>query len=390
MRNFSYTTPTRIIFGKNTHHEAGKMVKEYAGRKTLVLFGCRSAQETGVLNAVIQSLEDSGIKSICLGGVEPNPRLSKVMEGISICRREKVDFILAVGGGSVIDSAKAIGFGLANDGDVWDFFSFKRSPQNRFPLGVVLTVAGSGSEMSDCAVITKQEENTKSFCDSDMARPLFALLNPELTFSVPSYQTACGCVDILMHAMERYFSRETMSLTDGISESILHIVLENAQLAWKEPENYVARANLMWAASLAQNGLLACGSSGGDWATHCLANELGGVFDAPHGAALSAVWGSWARFVHQSNPARFAQFAVNVMQVRQGFSEEETALKGIEALEAFFSRMGMPTSIRQLGVDMTDEMAGMLAARCCGEAGQVGNLQKLDRKDMQTIYRMAR
>lgn len=206
LQNFSYTTPTKIIFGKNTHHEVGRLVKEFGGSKVLVHFGSKSAQETGVLNAVIQSLESNGIKSICLGGVVPNPRLSKVLEGISICIREGVDFILAVGGGSVIDSAKAIGFGLANDGDIWDFFSFKRSPQIGFPVGVVLTIAGSGSEMSDCAVLTKEKDNEKSFCDSNLGRPKFAILNPELTFTVSLYQTAFGCVVIIRHAMERYFS----------------------------------------------------------------------------------------------------------------------------------------------------------------------------------------
>jgi alcohol dehydrogenase len=391
LRNFSYTTPTKILFGRDTHHEAGRLVKEYAGSKVLVHFGCKSALETGVKNAVLQSLESRGIKPVCLGSVVPNPRLSLVLEGISLCRREGVDFILAVGGGSVIDSAKAIGFGLVNDGDIWDFFSFKRSPQKRFPLGVVLTSAGSGSEMSDCAVITRDADKVKSFCDSDLGRPLFAILNPELTFSVPPYQTACGCVDILMHAMERYFSQDSMRLTDEISESIMRTVLENAPIVLKEPQNYDARANIMWAASLAQNGLAACGSSGGDWATHALANELGGVFDAVHGAALSAVWGSWARYGYQSKPDRFAQFSVNVLKVQNGSSDsEKTARAGIESLEAFFRQMGMPTSIQQLGIDLTDEMAGMLAARICGEAGEMGSIRKLGRKDLQHIYQMAR
>jgi alcohol dehydrogenase len=391
LRNFSYTTPTRIIFGKNTHNETARMVKECGGTKVLVLFGCKSAQETGVLNAVVQSLDDNGIQSVCLGGVVPNPRLSKVLEGISICKREGIDFILAVGGGSVIDSAKTIGFGLANEGDIWDFFTFKRSPQNRFPVGVVLTVAGSGSEMSDCAVITNERDNEKSFCDSDLGRPRFAILNPELTFSVSPYQTACGCVDILMHVMERYFSQDSMDLTDEISESIMRTVLANAPLAHNEPNNYDARANIMWAASLAQNGLAACGSSGGDWVTHCLANELGGVFDVAHGAALSAVWGSWARYVFKSRISRFAQFSTNVMKVQNGISDAETTARvGIETLESFFQQIGMPTSIKQLGIDISDEMAGMLATRCCDEDGSMGSIQLLGRQDMELIYRMAR
>lgn len=391
LRNFSYTTPTKVLFGKNTHRAVGRMVKEYGGSKSLVLSGCKSARENGVLDTVVQSLDDNGIKSICLTGVVPNPRLSKVLEGISICRQEGVDFILAVGGGSVIDSAKAIGFGLVNEGDIWDFFSFKGSLQNHFPVGVVLTVAGSGSEMSDCAVITREDENRKSFCDSDLGRPQFAMLNPELTFSVSPYQTACGCVDILMHVMERYFSNDSMQLTDNISESILRIVIENAPIALKEPENFDARANIMWAASLAQNGLAACGSSGGDWVTHCLANELGGVFDTTHGASLSAVWGSWARYVYKSNPERFAQLAVNVLNVKNSPSDvERIAQEGIQSLEEFFRQLGMPTSIKQLGMNVTDEMSGMLAARCCGEDAQMGSIQKLGRKDMEILYQMAR
>jgi alcohol dehydrogenase len=379
------------MFGKNTHHEAGRIVKEYGGGNVLVHFGGKSAQETGVLNAVIQSLESKGIQYVCLGGVVPNPRLSKVLDGISICRQEGVDFILAVGGGSVIDSAKAIGFGLVNEGNIWDFFSFKRSPQNRFPVGVVLTAVGSGSEMSDCAVITKEDENRKSFCDSDIGRPQFAILNPELTFSVSPYQTACGCVDILMHVMERYFSNDSMQLTDKISESILRVVIENAPIALQEPENFEARANIMWAASLAQNGLAACGSSGGDWVTHCLANELGGVFDTIHGASLSAVWGSWARYVYKSSPERFAQLGLHVLNVKKSsFAVERIALEGILSMEEFFRQLGMPTSIKQLGIDVTDEMSGMLAARCCGEDVQMGSIQKLGRKDMQILYQMAR
>jgi hypothetical protein len=379
------------LFGKNTHHEVGKMVKEFGGSKVFVHFGRKSAQETGVLDAVLKSLESSGIKSVCLGGVIPNPRLALALEGISVCRREGVDFILAVGGGSVIDSAKTIGFGLANEGDVWDFFCFKRSPNRHFPIGVVLTAAGSGSEMSDCAVMTRQEQNHKSFCDSDLGRPLFAIMNPEITFTVPAYQTACGCVDMILHALERFFSQDSMRLTDRITESLLRTVIENAPIVLKEPHNYEARANLMWAASLSQNGLAACGSSGGDWSTHCLANELGGVFDTAHGAALSAVWGSWARYVYESNPLRFAQFSATVMRVAESPEDIGTQARlGIEALEAVFRRMGMPTSIKELGIDVTQETAGMLAARCCAEDGEVGSVQKLGRRDIERIYMMAR
>lgn len=367
------------------------MVKEFGGSKALVHFGGKSSLETGVLDAVLKSLDGSEIKYVCLGGVVPNPRLALALEGVSLCRREGVDFILAVGGGSVIDSAKTIGFGLANEGDVWDFFCFKRSPKRRFPLGVVLTAAGSGSEMSDCAVMTRQEQTHKSFCDSDLGRPLFSIMNPEVTFTVPAYQTACGCVDMIMHALERYFSADSMSLTDGITESILRNVMENAPIVMKDPRNYTARANLMWAASLAQNGLAACGSSGGDWSTHCLANELGGVFDTAHGAALSAVWGSWARYVYESNPHRFAQFSTTVMRIAERPEDIGTQARlGIEALEAVFHGMGMPTSIKELGIDVTQETAGVLAARCCAEDDLIGSVQKLGRRDIERIYMMAR
>lgn len=242
-----------------------------------------------------------------LGGVVPNPRLSLVYEGIGLCRKENVDFILAVGGGSVIDSAKAIGYGMANEGDVWDFYAKKRMPQGCLPLGVVLTIAAAGSEMSNSSVITKEEGWVKRGCNSDFARPRFAVMNPELTMTLPAYQTESGCVDIMMHTMERYLNQsENMELTDGISECLIRTVMKNARILLEDPRNYEARAEVMWAGSLSHNGLTGCGTDGGDWASHQLEHELGGMYDVAHGAGLAAVWGSWARYVMNARPDRFS------------------------------------------------------------------------------------
>ena len=392
MHNFEYYTPTKVVFGKNTEAETGKLVKEQNCRKVLVHYGNGSVVRSGLLDRICRSLNAEGIQYVSLGGVVPNPRLSKVREGILLCRQEGVDFILAVGGGSVIDSAKAIGYGIANEGDVWDFYARKRTAYACLPIGAVLTIAAAGSEMSNSSVITNEEGFIKRGYSSNYSRCRFAVLNPELTYTLPDYQTQSGCVDIMMHTMERYLNHGTnMEITDGISEALLRTVMKSARLLRENPKNYEARAEVMWASSLSHNGLTGCGTDGGDWASHQLEHELGGMFDVAHGAGLAAVWGSWARYVYKECPDRFAKLAVKVLMAPEKGSVEETALAGIEAMEDFYRSIGMPTTLRELGVEPTDEQILELAYKCSfGNTRTIGIVKKLSREDMAKIYRNAK
>ena len=392
MENFNYYTPTRVVFGRGTESETGTLVKDQGCGKVLVHYGSGSVVRSGLLDRVYKSLDDAGISYVSLGGVVPNPRLSLVYEGIELCRKEGVDFILAVGGGSVIDSAKAIGYGLANEGDVWDFYEGKRMPSGCMPIGVVLTISAAGSEMSNSSVITNENGWLKRGCNTDYGRVKFAVMNPEITMTLPKYQTASGCVDIMMHTMERYFNQsENMELTDGISEHLIRTVMRNAKILMDEPDNYDARAEVMWAGSLSHNGLTGCGTDGGDWASHQLEHELGGMFDVAHGAGLAAVWGSWARYVLDARPARFAQFAVNVMGVDPGADDTETALKGIAAMEEFYRSIEMPVCVKDMGIEMTEEQMQELAEKCSffGER-TIGCVKKLNKDDIYQIYKNAR
>ena len=392
MEQFKYYAPTKILFGKNTEAEVGELCKTQGASKVLVHFGGSSAKKSGLLDRVCGALQEAGLHYVTLGGVVPNPRLSKVYEGIEICRREKVDFILAVGGGSVIDSAKAIGYGITNPGDVWDYYSGK-APQACAPIGAVLTIAAAGSEMSNASVITNEDGWLKrSTARNDLCRPRFAILNPRLTYTLPQYQTESGCVDILMHTMERYFVNiETMEITDSISESLMQTVIYNSRILLKEPDNYTARAEIMWAGSLSHNGLTGCGTGGGDWACHQLEHELGGTYDVAHGAGLAALWGSWARYVYDANPERFAQFATNVFEIPCSIDFSKTALAGIEAMEDYFRSIQMPTSLHELGLDLTEKDIHDLAFKCSYEDTRtIGVFKQLNMKDMEKIYLAAR
>ena len=292
MNNFVFNTPTRVVFGRGVEKEVGRLVREFGGSRVLLHFGGGSVERSGLLGRIRESLQEHGLTWVELGGVVPNPRLSKIHEGIELGRKEGVDFILAVGGGSVIDSAKAIGYGLANGGEVWDLFEKKRKATGCAPVGAVLTISAAGSEMSSSCVVTREEGWIKRGYTSEFSRPRFAVMNPELTLTLSDWQTACGCVDILMHTMERYFHRSGgMELTDGIAETLLKTVMKNALVLRDDPSNYDARAEVMWAGSLSHNGLTGCGTDGGDWACHKIEHELSGLFDVSHGAGLSAVWG---------------------------------------------------------------------------------------------------
>jgi alcohol dehydrogenase YqhD (iron-dependent ADH family) len=391
MLNFEYNTPTRVLFGKGTQSEFGRLVAEQGAKKALVHFGSGSVKRTGLLDEVYASLNAAGVAYVSLGGVVPNPRLSLVNEGIALCEEEGVDFILGVGGGSVIDSAKAISYGLACGGDVWDFFDAKRVVSASIPVGVILTIAAAGSEMSNSCVITNEDGWHKRGVPTEHGRCKFAILNPELTYTLPPYQTASGAVDILMHTMERYFiPDDTLEMTDSIAESLLRVVMKNCTIALKNAEDYDARAEIMWAGSLSHNGLTGCGNGGGDWSSHQLEHELGGMFDVAHGAGLSAVWGTWARYVLGEKPARFAQFARNVMGVTATGSDEAVALAGIEAMEAYFRSINMPVSIGDMDISPTDAQLEEMALKCSRYDGRtIGGFKKLDRGDMLNIFKAA-
>jgi len=391
MKNFEFYAPTKIIFGKGTENQVGEQIIAFGGTKVLIHYGSESVIKSGLLSRVKENLNLHNIPHVELGGVIPNPRLSKVNEGIELCKREHVDFILAVGGGSVIDSSKAIGYGLYNGGNVWDFFEKKRNIKGCLPIGCILTIAAAGSEMSHSCVITNEEGWLKRGAKSDTGRPKFSILNPELTYTLPPYQSASGIVDILMHTIERYFSNETMALTDSLSESLIKTVMHHAYAVLLNPEDYEARAEIMWAGSLSHNGLMGCGSDGGDWAPHQLEHELGGMFDVAHGAGIAAVWGSWARFVYKSNVERFAKFAIAVMGVPPHQSPEGTALAGIAAMEEFFRDIQMPTTLSELGLQVTDEQIQLMAEKCSFfNTRTIGLIQPLNREDIAKVYQLAR
>ena len=392
MKNFAYYTPTQVVFGKAVEEETGRLIREAGGSRVLLHYGGGSVERSGLLSRIRASLEKEGLFRVELGGVVPNPRLSLVHEGIALGRKEGVDFVLAVGGGSVIDSAKAIGYGLANEGEVWDFYERKRKAKGCAPIGVVLTIAAAGSEMSSSCVITNEDGWIKRGYSSEYSRPRFAVMNPELTMTLSAYQTASGCVDILMHTMERYFYRDGgMELTDGIAESLLRTVMKNALILRDDPSCYDARAEIMWAGSLSHNGLTGFGGDGGDWASHKIEHELSGLFDVAHGAGLAAVWGSWARYVYREDAARFARFAQNVMGVSGAGTHEEMAEKGIKAMENFFRALNMPTSLAELGVSPTEEEIRTMAEKCVrGVGGPVGVVRPLEVEDIENIYRMAK
>lgn len=392
MNDFTYFAPTKVVFGKGAEGQVGKLCKEQGATKVLVHFGGGSAKRSGLLDRVCAALEEEGLPYVTLGGVVPNPRLSLVYEGIELCRREGVDFLLAVGGGSVIDSCKAIGYGLANDFDVWELFDKKRTAAGCAPVGAVLTIAAAGSEMSDSTVITKDEGELKRGYNSNYCRCKFAVLNPELTYTLPEYQTACGVTDIMMHIMERYFVNvETMTVTDTMAEAVIRDVLRYGKAALEDPRDYRARAEIMWAGSLAHNGLLCAGGPNGDWASHQIEMELSGMFGVAHGAGLAAIWGSWARYVLDAKPQRFAQFAHRIFDLPQTGDPAADGLRGIEAMEDYFRSIRMPVNLRELGVgELTEEQIDELAEKCTYFGRRtIGQFKVLGKEDIKAIYRMA-
>lgn len=392
MINFTYYTPTEVVFGKGAEQQTASLIKKYKGNNVLIHYGGKSAERLGLINLVTKMLDSEGIKYTLLGGVVPNPRLSMVRKGIEICRANGINFILAIGGGSVIDSSKAIAYGVEYDGDVWDFFDNKAVPQKSMLVGAIVTIPAAGSEMSDSCVITNEEGDWKRGCNNNLCRCKFAVMNPEFTYSLPAYQTACGAVDIMMHTMERYFSPDTdMTLTDAIAEALMRTVKDTAYDLLKNPNDYQARAQMMWASSLSHNDLTGCGTKR-DFATHRLEHELSGMFDVAHAAGLSALWGSWARYVMNVNVSRFVRFAVNVMGVENDYNNpEKTALKGIEAMERFYHDINMPANISELlGKKLTDAQIDQLAQKCSrGDTITQGSFKVLKMADVRQIFALA-
>lgn len=391
--NFNFYLPTEVIFGKDTHQLTGQYIKKYNGTKVLIVYGSERVLQNGLMDTVTESIKKEGLAYELLGGVVPNPHLSKVYEGIELGKRMQADFILAVGGGSVIDTVKAIAFGLAEpEEDIWTLFEHTRTAKKCLPTASILTIAAAGSETSVSIVITNETTKEKRSYGDDLARPKFAIMNPELTLSLSDYQTQSGCVDIMMHTMERYFTNGgNMELTDAIAEGLLQTVIKNAKILHDDPKNYDARAEIMWAGSLAHNNLTGCGNTGGDFASHMLEHELSGMFDVTHGAGLAAIWPTWAKYVYKNALPRFVRYAINVMHIKPEGTDEEIALKGIEAMEQFYHSIGMPTNMRELGITPTDEQIRKMADSCvkaCG--GSKGSAKVLYQKDIEEIYRLAR
>jgi alcohol dehydrogenase len=390
MNQFVYYAPTKVYFGKGQESHVTEYIKQYGGTKVLLHYGGHSAERSGLLDRIKNLLEEAGLAYVCLGGVVANPVLSKVEEGIALCKKGGVDFILAIGGGSVIDSAKAIGYGVVNEGNLWDYYEKKRAVTGCLPIGCVLTIAAAGSEMSNSSVITNENGQLKRGLTNDYGRCRFAIMNPELTYTLPPYQSMSGAVDIMMHTLERFFvSEEPMEIYDHFALGVLKTVVHHAPIVLKEPMNYESRSELMWASSCSHNGM-----SGpreiGDWACHQLEHELSGKYGVAHGAGLSAVWGSWARYVYEADVKRFAKLARELFDMKEE-DDHVCALKGIEAMEAFFTSIQMPISLHELGLEVSDEDIRELAHKCSFFGKRtIGCVKKLDEKDMRNIYKNAK
>lgn len=391
MNNFIYETPTKVYFGKGEEQKVGKIISGYGVHKVLIHYGGNSAKKSGLLERIKGYLSDEHIEFVELGGVVANPQLGLVRKGIELCKKEGVDFILAVGGGSVLDSAKDIANGAANpDVDVWDFSLGLASPEKTLKKGAVLTLSAAGSEMSNSCVITDQDTNTKRGYGSPCNRMDFAIENPELTYTVDAYQTACGAVDIAMHTIERYFCPgEDTYLTDSIAEAVIKSTMKAGRDAIANPNDYTARANMMWASSLAHNGLTQCGRSF-QLTVHQLEHEVSGFYPkVAHGAGLAALWCSWARYVFFANVPRFLQYAHNVWNLDIDFEHPEVTInQAIDMQEDYYRSIGMPISLREL--EIKEEDLEKLALSCSRNKTRVlDGYRKLGYDEMLEIYKMA-
>ncbi len=388
MDNFNFYSPTEFVFGKDRENECGAYVKKYGGSKVLVHYGSGSAVKSGLLDRVKASLEKSGIAYVMLGGVQPNPRDTLVYEGVRICKEEKVDFILSVGGGSCIDSSKAIAIGALYDGDFWDFYRERKPVERALPVGTVLTIAAAGSEGSGGSVITKEDGMLKRDAGSDFLRPRFSILNPALTQTLPAYQTACGATDIMAHVFERYFTNtKEVEITDRLCEAVLLTMIKETPRALAEPDNYDVRANIMWAGTVAHNDIVGVGRSQ-DWNSHGIEHELSGLYDCAHGAGLAVVMPAWMEFVYKHDVMRFAQMAVRVWGCEMNFEKPElTALQGIACFRKFLHEIGMPINFEELGAK--EEDIPTLVDKFGVGDGKTGGFVALSAEDVAEIYRIA-
>ena len=392
MRAFQYYMKTEVLFGADMTDRTADLVQKHGGSRVLVVYGGGSAVKSGLLDRICGQLQAAGIVYDTFGGVQPNPRLSHARKGVEKSLSMGADLILAVGGGSVIDTAKAIAHGTANpDVDIWDFWMKRAVVQKSLPVGVVLTIPAAGSETSDSAVLTNEETCSKRGLSTDYNRPAFAVLDPKLAATLSRYQVACGVTDIMMHTLDRYFNpAPDNEISDALAEALLRVVIDNGFDAMLEPDHPQYMSEIMWCGSLSHNGLTGCGNDGGDFASHVMEHEMGAMYDVAHGAGLAAIWGSWARYVYKDCLHRFVRFATNVMGVEAVGTDEAIALKGIEALEAFYRELNMPTNFRELGVEAKDEELREMARKAMEFVGGAqGSAKVLHEEDMYEIFKMA-
>ena len=391
MINFEYYNPTRIIFGKGTELTVGKQVAKY-GKRVLLHYGGGSIKRNGLYDRIVASLRQEGLFFTELGGVQPDPRLSLVRQGIDICKQNDIDFILAVGGGSTIDSSKAIAAAMRNPKDIWDYYMYDTERiADALPIGVVLTIPAAGSESSDSSVITNEEGNYKRYIGGECLIPKFAVMNPEVTFSMPTRQIAYGCSDIVAHLMERYFTQvRHVDFTDRLIEASIRTLLDNGPMAMQNPTDYNVRAEIMWAGTVAHNNLLNTGRIG-DWGSHDIEHELSAMYDIAHGAGLSIVFPAWMKYVYKENTDKFLQFALRVFDVSLPFDDTDRIVhEMIARLEAWYKKMGLPTRLSDVGIgdDKLREMAEKCLEAREGRGG-IGNFKKLSADDIYEIYRLA-
>ena len=388
MQNFQFYSPTEFVFGRDTEDRAGELVKKHGGSKVLIHYGGGSAERSGLLGRVRASLDKAGVSYVELGGVKPNPRDTLVYEGIELCRREGIDFILSVGGGSTLDSSKAIALGVPYSGDFWDFYSGAARPEAALPVGTVLTIAAAGSEGSGDSVITKEDGGLKRGTGSDLIRPRFSILDPQLTCTLPAYQTACGATDIMAHVFERYFTNTTeVEVTDRLCEAVLLTMVKETPRVIADPNNYDARANIMWAGTVAHTNIVGVGREQ-DWNSHGIEHELSALYDCAHGAGLAVIMPAWMEFVYKHNPLRFAQAATRIWGCQMDFEHPEvTALEGIKRFRSFLHSIGMPINFAELGAREEDIPA--LVEKFGIGRKRTGGFVALSAEDIAEIYRIA-
>ena len=389
MNNFVFYSPTEFVFGKNTEVQVGALARKYGAQKVMIVYGGGSVVRSGLLDRVKQSLQEAGVAYCEMGGVQPNPIDGKVYEGIQLCRREQVDMMLPVGGGSVIDTAKAIAAGALYDGDFWDFFIGRAKVEKALKVAVVLTIPAAGSEGSGNTVITKTETLQKlGLCAPEHLRPVFSIMNPELTYTLPAYQTACGIADMMAHIMERYFTNTPdVEISDRLCEGTLTAIIKEAYRVKQQPDNYAARANSMWCGTVAHNGICGVGREE-DWASHALEHGISAIYDVAHGAGLAVIFPAWMAFMAEHNPAKIAQSAHRIFDIPKSEDLEEMALAGTARLKHFFRYMGLPVSFKELGIEHPD-IDRMLVSLRRNKGELLGNYVKLTMTDCREIYRLA-